>query len=102
MHVSPIAHRPKDVAAGMEEDEYTGEIPNEDKALSSQSAGLPQGEIAKVFANRFRLMNLYKLRHMRGREDIYRDQIQVEDGTLTMRSTEGQVPSGLKPSSITP
>lgn len=89
MHVSPIAHRPKDIAAGMEEDEYTGEIPNEVKAISNQFAGLPQGEIAKVFANRFRPMSLYKLRHMRGREDMYRDQIKVEDGTLRMRKVAG-------------
>lgn len=63
-----ISHRPKEPTPGREEDEYTGEI---SKAISSQFAALPPGEIAKVFANMFRLMNLDKLRHMRERDDAY-------------------------------
>lgn len=54
-----------------------------------QYAGFPQGEIAKVFSNRFRPMNLYKLCLMRGRDDLYRDQIYIEEGTLKMRKVTG-------------
>lgn len=34
-------------------------------------------------------MNLYKLRHMRGCDDMYRDQIQIEEGTLKMKKVTG-------------
>ena len=76
-------------AAAIEEDEYAGEIPIEVKALATQFAGLPQGEIAKIFSNRFRPMNLYKLRLMGGRDDLYREQIHIDEGTLKMRKVTG-------------
>lgn len=41
---SPISVRPRTTAA-IEEDDYTGEIPSEVKALATLFAGLPQGEI---------------------------------------------------------
>lgn len=72
-----------------DEDDYTGEIPNEVKLLASQFAGLPEGEIAKIFANKFRPINLYKLRQMRGCDDMYRDQISIEEGTLKMKKVTG-------------
>ena len=34
-------------------------------------------------------MNLYKLRLMRGRDDLYRDQIHIDEGTLKMRKVTG-------------
>lgn len=68
-----------------DKDKYTGEIPNKVKLLASQFAGLPQGEIAKIFANKFQPMNLYKLRHIRECNDMYHDQISIEEGTLQMR-----------------
>ena len=49
-----------------EDDDYTGEIPPEVKALSSEFAGLP-------------------LRHKEGKNEMYRDQIQIEDGSLKIR-----------------
>lgn len=85
MGAAAIAVRPKTSAPTLDEDEYTGEIPNEVKLLASQFAGLPQGEIAKIFANKFRPMNLHKLRHMRGCDDMYRDHVSIEEGTLKMR-----------------
>lgn len=75
--------------AAIEEDDYTGEISSKVKALATQFAGLPQGEIAKVFSNRFRPMNLHKLRLMRGRDDLYHDQIHIDEGTLKMRKVTG-------------
>lgn len=89
MDATSVVHRPRLPAGGLEEDEYTGEIPKEVKALTSQFAGLPEGEIAKIFADKFRPMNLYKLRHMRGCDDMYRDQIQIEEGTLKMKKVTG-------------
>lgn len=72
----------------IEEDKFAGEIPIRVKALATQCARLPQGEIAKIFSNRFRPMNLYKLRLMSGRDDLYRDQIYVDKGTLEMRNVK--------------
>lgn len=69
--------------------DYTGEIPNEVKVLASHFVGLPQGEIAKIFSNRFRPMNLHKLRLMRGQNDLYREQVHVEKETLKMRKVTG-------------
>lgn len=46
------------------EDDFAGEIPREVQALATQFAGLPQGEIAKIFCNKSRPINLYKLRHL--------------------------------------
>lgn len=91
----------------MEEDKYTGEIPLEVKALATQFAGFPQGKIAKVYSNCFRPMNLYKLRLIRGRDDLYRNQIHIDKGTLKMRkvtsftkTTAPQILSGPNSSSI--
>lgn len=85
MSTSAVVHRPKPISERREDEDYTGEIPQEVKAFASQFAGLLQAEIAKIFANRFRPMNLYKLRHMKGRDDLYREQIYVEEGALRMR-----------------
>lgn len=61
MSTSAVVHIPKPISDGREDEDYTGEIPQEVKALASQFAGLPQAEIAKTFANRFRPLNLYVL-----------------------------------------
>lgn len=89
MGATSVVHQPRLLAGGLEEDKYTGEIPKEVKTLASQFAGLLEGEIAKIFANKFRPMNLYKLRHMRGCDNMYRDQIQIEEGTLKMKKVTG-------------
>ena len=34
-------------------------------------------------------MNFYKLRWMRGRDDLYCDQVHVDEGTLKMRKVTG-------------
>ena len=56
--------------------------PPELKAFSSQFADLPQGEIAKIFSSKFRPMNLYKLRDMKGKDG---DHIQIEHGSLKVQ-----------------
>lgn len=69
----------------IEKDNYIDEISIEVKLLATQFAGFPQAEIVKVFSNCFRPMNLYKLHLMKGRDDLYRDQIHVDEDTLKMR-----------------
>lgn len=75
---------PLKARAPIEEDDYTGEIPIEVKALATHFARLPQGEIAKIFSNLFRLMNLYKFRLMRDCDNLYYKQIHIDKGTLKM------------------
>lgn len=72
--------------ASMDYDDFSNEIPFEVQALATQFAGLPMGEIVKIFANKFHPMNLYKLRYFRGsEEDMYRVQIRIyEDGALKL------------------
>ncbi len=48
----------------LDEDKYISEIPNKVKLLTSKFIDLSQREIAKIFANKFQLMNLYKLCHI--------------------------------------
>lgn len=72
-------------AITVEEDEFISEIPTEVKTLATQFARLSQGVIAKIFSNCFRPINLYKLYLMKNRDDLYRNQIHIDDGILTMR-----------------
>lgn len=53
-------------------------------------SGLPEEEIVKIFKNVFKPMNLYKLRHLLGFEDIREeDDIVVENGPLKPWKTTG-------------
>ncbi len=57
-----------------DDDDFTGEFLPEMQVFTSQFAGLPQGEIARIFSHKFRPMNLYKLLHMKGGDDVYREE----------------------------
>ena len=87
------AQAPKPRAApAREEDDIQGEIPPEVSELSLQFVGLPQEEIVKIFHNKFRPINLYRLRHMRGLSfEAYQDEkrIGIEDGMLKLRKSSG-------------
>ena len=50
----------------LNKDDYIDKIPNKVKLLACQLASLLKGKIEKIFINKFQLMNLYKLRHIRG------------------------------------
>lgn len=50
----------------MEEEDIIGEVPPEVTNISLSFAGLPQEEIVRIFHNKFKAINLYRLRHMRG------------------------------------
>lgn len=83
---------PKPRAQPSGEDEIQGEIPPEVTDLSLQFVGLPQEEIVKIFHNKFKPINLYHLRHMRGLSfEVYQDEekIGIEDGMLKLRKTSG-------------
>ena len=70
-------------------DKEIGEILREVFALEPQFVGLPQEKISKIFQHRFRYLNLYKLRHLKGREKMYQDQIAIKDGTLQIQKITG-------------
>lgn len=62
--------------------------PREVQALSIRFAGLPQEEIVKIFHNKFKPINFYRLRHMRGPcYETYHDQdrIGIEYGILRLK-----------------
>lgn len=60
--------------------------------ITLRFAGLPQGEIIRIFHNKFKPIILYRLRHMRGlRFDAMQDhdRVGIEDGMLKLRKTSG-------------
>jgi hypothetical protein len=74
-------------------DDDEGETPPEIKAHRTRFAGLPGDEIIKIFIGKFKSINIYKLRHMRGlAHDFYYDQdrIGIENGQLkSLKKTMG-------------
>ena len=53
----------------VDEEEPLGEISPATLLVASRYPGLPKAEIARSFVNKFRLENLHKLRHLKGREE---------------------------------
>ena len=85
------AQRPR-AQAGRDDEDLQGEVPPEVADLSPQFVGPPQEEIVKIFQNKFKPINLYRLRHMRGLIfEAYKDEerIGIEDGMLKLRKTSG-------------
>ncbi len=75
-----------------EEDDITGEASTEVMSITLQFASLTHKEIVKIFQNKFKPINLYRLRHIRGlRFDSSHDQdcIGIKDGMLKLRKTSG-------------
>ncbi len=74
------------------EDDALDEVPPEVQTLTIHFAGLPQEEIVKIFHNKFKPINLYWLRHMRGhRYESYHDQdrIGMKTGMLRLKKNSG-------------
>lgn len=67
-----------------DEDNYIDEILNKVKLPISQFTNLLQREIIQIFAQIFRSINLYKLHHMREYNEIYQNQIFIEESALKM------------------
>ncbi len=87
-----VPQAPAPRAPVREDDEIQGEIPPEVLDISLQFVGFPQEEIVTIFENKFKPINLYRLRHMRGLSfKAYKDeeQIGIEDGMLKLRKTLG-------------
>ena len=57
----------------VDEEEPVGEISPAVLLVPSRYPGFPKAEIARIFANKFCPENLYKLRHLKRREDKDRD-----------------------------
>lgn len=49
-----------------EEDDELGEIPLEARSIIHRFPSLPKEDIIRIFRNRFRPVNLFRLHHMRG------------------------------------
>lgn len=56
-NVDTIKTRPTIANAALDEDDYTSKIPSKVKLLASIFASRLQGKIAKIFDNKFRLLN---------------------------------------------
>lgn len=75
-----------------EVEEPIGEIPPAALLVASRYPGLPKAEIARIFTNKFRPENLYKLRHLKGREDKDRDEnITIENGQMKLKRVTGSL-----------
>ncbi len=89
--IAAQAQRPR-AQLGRNDEDLQGEVPPEVADLSPQFVGLPQEEILKIFQNKFKPINLYRLRHMRGltfEADKDEERIGIEDGMLKLRKTSG-------------
>lgn len=88
---SPEAQRPRAQAARNDKD-LQGEVPPKVADLSSQFVGLSQEEIVNIFENKFKPINFYRLRHMRGLTfEAYKDEekIGIKDGMLKLSKISG-------------
>lgn len=63
-----------------------GEVPQEIKPIAARFAGLPPGQIVKIYNNRFRPMDLYRLYRGRGFRHDRDDKVtMVVNGSLQMK-----------------
>lgn len=74
----------------VDEEEPIGEISPAALLVASRYPGLPKAKIARIFANKFRPENLYKLRHLKGREDKDREEnVTIENGQMKLKRVTG-------------
>lgn len=66
----------------MEDDIIIIEVPSEVENFTLRFAGSPQDKIVRIFHNKLRAINLYRLRHMETFKD--QEQIGIEDGMLML------------------
>ncbi len=80
------AHRPM----ADKEDDITVEVPIEVMSITFRFAGLPKEEIVRIFQNKFKPINLYRLPHTLGLQfnSLHDwDRIGIKDGMLKLRKT---------------
>lgn len=88
--ISPAVSSPTRVER---EEDSIGEISLAILSIAGRYPGLPKAEIARIHENRFKPENLYKFRHLNGREDKDRDenitfehgQMKIKKVTVTLR-----------------
>lgn len=66
----------------VEDDIIIIEVPSEVENFTLRFAGSPQDKIVRIFHNKLRAINLYRLRHMETFKD--QEQIGIEDGMLML------------------
>ena len=77
---------------GNEEDSLTGELSPAVLLVANKYPGLPKEEIARIFANKFRPQNLYKLRHLQGRDEKDQEEnIFIKDGHMKLKRASGNL-----------
>ena len=77
-------------STGEEEETSLGEISPIILSVAGRYPGLPKAEIARIHENRFKPENLYKFRHLKGREDKDRDEnITFEHGQMKIKKVMG-------------
>lgn len=64
--------------------EFVGEIPIKVKTLATLFAGISKGKIAKILSNCFRLINLYKYYLMKSQDNLYQNQIYIDESIFKM------------------
>ncbi len=75
-----------------EENDITGEVPSEVMGITLRFSGLPKEEIVRIFQDKFKPINLYLIRHMRGLwfDSLHdQDRIGIEGGMPKLRKTSG-------------
>lgn len=76
--------------AQLDKKEPIGEISQATLLVASRYPGLPKAEIARIFGNKFRPENLYRLRHLKGREDKDREEnVTIENGQMKLKRVTG-------------
>ncbi|MCJ1467677.1 hypothetical protein MMC07_006302 [Pseudocyphellaria aurata] len=61
-------------------------------AMASKCPGLLEVEIARIFSDKFRRENLYRLRHLKGRGDKDNDDnITIENGLMNLKRATGNL-----------
>lgn len=74
----------------VDDEEPIGEISQATLLVASRYPGLPKAKIARIFANKFRPKNLYRLRHLKGREDKDREEnVTIENGQIKLKRVTG-------------
>lgn len=75
-----------------DEEKPVGEISAATLLVASRYPGLPKAKTTQIFNNKFQPENLYRLRHLKGREDKDReDNVTIENGLMKLKSATGSL-----------
>lgn len=78
------------IRSGRDEDDSLGEISPVIPSVAGRYPGLPKADMTRIHENPFKPENLYKFRHLKGREDKDRDEnITFEHGQMKIKNVTG-------------